>query len=344
MRFLCLVCVLLAVTYGQNPPDAPPASRAKTEQSASAVPEKAPEVKVGPDDPVITVKGFCADAAQQGDACRTVITRAQFEEIARVSQTGKSPTLRRKLATDYARFLQMSAAAERRGLEKDPTVEAQMNFARIQILSQGLGRSLLEDASKVSEADIEDYYKQNETSYEQATFERILVPGAKQIVGPAASPTAGAKADVSANPTQPPTAEQRKAAAQTMTKVAASLRARAAQGEDFDKLQKEAYAEAGLPNPPSTRWENVLRSSLSATQQGIMDLKPGGVSEVITESGASYIYKLVTKETMSLETVKPQIRNLISNQRFRDSIQNFQGNVDLNDAYFGPPRNSSGTE
>jgi hypothetical protein len=40
-----------------------------------------------------------------------------------------------------------------------------------------------------------------------------------------------------------------------------------------------------------------------------------------------------------VDTVKPEIRNTISSQRYRDSMQTFQGNVDLNDAYFGPTRN-----
>src|SRR5229473_3297681 len=89
MRFQCLVCLLLAgLAYGQATPPATPTSAtppaaAKAEHSASAATDKAPEVKVGPDDTVITLKGFCADATQQGDACKTVITRAQFENVHR---------------------------------------------------------------------------------------------------------------------------------------------------------------------------------------------------------------------------------------------------------------------
>jgi hypothetical protein len=71
-----------------------------------------------------------------------------------------------------------------------------------------------------------------------------------------------------------------------------------------------------------------------------MDLKTGEVSEVISDPNSGhYIYKLVSEETLSLDTVKPEIRNLISSQRNRDSMQGFQGNLDLNDAYFGPTRN-----
>ena len=81
-------------------------------------------------------------------------------------------------------MLRMSTAAEKRGLDKGPTFDEKMHFARMQILSQELSRALQDDSDKVSDADIEDYYKKNEASYEQATFARIFVPRAKQIVHP----------------------------------------------------------------------------------------------------------------------------------------------------------------
>src|ERR1700686_3053952 len=356
MRFQCLVCLLLAgLAYGQaaqpaTPPAAtPPAAGSKAEQSASAPADKAPEVKVGRDDTVITLKGFCADAKQQGDACKTVISRAQFEKLAESLQPGMSPAIRRQLATAYSRMLRMSTAAEKRGLDKQPKFDEMIYFARMQILSQELSRALQEDAGKVSDSDIEDYYKKNEPSYEQATFARIFVPRAKQIVNPVVKPKtdtkagtkARAKASATATTYQPPTEAQKKASEEAMTKLAAGLRARAAKGEDPDKLQKEAYAAAGLPgNAPSTKMEKVRLTTLPANHQAVMDLKPGDVSEVISDPNSGhYIYKLVSKETLSVDTVKTEIRSTISSQRYRDSMQGFQGNVELNDAYFGPTRN-----
>ena len=114
MRFQYLACLLLAgSTYGQTaPPATPPAAGAKAEPSTSAVPDKAPEIKAGPDDPVITLKGLCTDSTQQGDACKTVITRAQFEKIADALQPGMPPAMRRQLATRYGWALKMSIAAE----------------------------------------------------------------------------------------------------------------------------------------------------------------------------------------------------------------------------------------
>jgi bifunctional DNA-binding transcriptional regulator/antitoxin component of YhaV-PrlF toxin-antitoxin module len=353
MRFQCLVCLLLAgLAYGQaaqpSTPNAaaPPAAGAKADQSAPAAADKAPEIKVGPDDTVLTLKGFCADATQQGDACKTAITRAQFEKLAESLQPGMSPAIRRQLATAYTRMLRMSTTAEKRGLDKGPKFDEMLYFARMQILSQELSRALQEDAGKVTDGDIDDYYKKNEASYEQATFARIFVPRAKQIVNPVVKPKAGAKAGAKATATistnQPPTEAQKKAAEEVMTKLAAGLRARAAKGEDPDKLQKEAYAAAGLPgNAPSTKMEKVRRTTLPANHQAVMDLKPGDVSEVISDPNSGhYIYKLVSKETLSLDDkVKTEIRSTISSQRYRDSMQGFQGNVELNDAYFGPTRN-----
>src|SRR5271157_2761732 len=347
MRSKCFVCLLLvSLVYGQAaPPPTPSAAGTPAGQSAAPTPEKAPEVKVEPDDAVVTLKGFCSDPKQQGDACKTVITRAQFEKIVEGLQPTLAPAARRNLANKYSWYLKMSTAAEQRGLDKGPSFEEKMHYARMQILSQELGKALQEDSGKVTDSDIEDYYKKNETSYEQATFARILIPRAKQIVNPVAAPKAdtkaGAKPSATSGTNLPPTEAQKKAAEEAMKKIAADVRGRAAKGEDPDKLQKEAYAAAGLTgNAPDTKMEKVRRSTLPANHQGVMDLKPGEVSEVITDpNGGSYIYKLVGKETLSLETVKPEIRNAISSQRYRDGMQGFQGNVDLNDAYFGPTRN-----
>jgi hypothetical protein len=290
----------------------------------------------------MTIKGFCADATQQGDACKTAITRAQFEKLANALQPGMSPAIRRQLATQYSSMLRMSSAAEKRGLDKDPKFEEMMQYARMQILSRELRDALQQDAGKVTDADLEAYYKKNEASYEQAVFARIFVPRSKQVVNPPAPGEAGGKDAKPAPPAQP-TDSQKKAAEEEMKQLAADIHARVVKGEDPDKLQKEVFVAAGLPNnATTTKMEKVRRNTLPPTHQAIMDLKPGEVSEVISDpNGAYYIYKMVSKETLTLESVKPEIKNLISSQRYRDDIQAYQGNVDLNDAYFGPTRSAS---
>jgi PPIC-type PPIASE domain len=264
---------------------------------------------VGPDDPVITLDGFCADSTAQGDACRTLITRAQFDRLVEALQPGMPLPLRLKVANAYARNLRMSAAAKERGLDKTPAFAEELRFARLQLLSQDLDATLRAAANHVTDADLERYYEKNRSSYEQATVARIFVPP-KQAGG----------------------------AADTMTRVAADLRARARNGEDPDTLQIEAYARAGITRPTAdTKIGNVRRASLPPSHERVLDLMPGGVSEVFSDpAGAHFIYKMIAKQTLTLNAVKEEIRATIAAQRYRDSLKSFQGGVIFSDAYFNP--------
>jgi hypothetical protein len=302
MRFCSLAGFLLAGLVGQQAGQAaaPPSGAAKT-----------PDAEVGPDDPVITLDGFCAASIRRGGACGTVITRAQFDRLVDALQPGMPLPLRLKVANAYARNLRMSVAAQERGLDKTPAFAEEMRYARLQLLSQDLDSALRADANRVTDADLTQYYEKNRSSYEQATVARIFVPHAKQ---------AGGSAD-------------------TMLQVAADLRNRARNGEDPDTLQREAYAQAGITRAAAdTIIENVRRSSLPPAHEVVLDLMPGEVSEVFSDPvGAHFIYKMVDKQTLSLDAVKEEIRGVIAGQRYRDSVKRFQGGVTFSDAYFNPP-------
>lgn len=132
---------------------------------------------------------------------------------------------------------------------------------------------------------------------------------------------------------------QKDAAADAMTKLAANLRARAAQGEDMDKLQIEAYAQAGIQRAQAeSKLEKVRRDTLPPQHESVMDLKPGEVSGVFSDpEGAHFIYKMIAKAALSLQQATPEIRSAISTQRYRESMKKFQGDVVFSDAYFNPP-------
>jgi hypothetical protein len=314
-HFAGLVCVLLAgLAPGQEASPATP-----------PVAGDAPEIKVGPDDAVITVNSFCADPTQTGAACKTVITRAQFEKLTDALQPGMPASLRLKVANAYARNLRMAVAAEKRGLDKTPAFKEEMRYARLQLLSQDLTRELQAEANNVSEADLADYYRKHEASYEEAALVRIFVPRTRE--GEAAH---GEPEDA-----------QTKADEDAMTKVAVDLRARAVKGGDPDKLQVEAYTAAGIPHTRSnTKMEKVRRDALPPQHEAVMDLKPGEVSEVFSDpGGAHFIYKMISKQTLTLDDAKTEIRTAISSQRYRDSMKRFQGDVVFSDAYFNPPGN-----
>lgn len=336
MRFHCLICLLLAgLCHGQaSPPVASPADHPSP-------------VQVAPDDPVITVNGFCTDSVPPASPCQTVITRAQFEKLTEALQPGMSLALRLKVANSYARMMRMAAAAEKRGLDQTPAFAEEMRYARMQLLSQDLTRTLQQDANHIADADLKHYYKKSESSFEQATLARIFVPRAKQTPDADATTSAPQPAEVQKQDAQERDAQEKaaqdKADEAAMTKLAADLRARAARGEDPDKLQIEAYTAAGIPgSSPNTRMEKVRRATLPPRHELVMALKPGEVSEVFSDpGGAHFIYKMVSKETLTLDDVKAEIRTTISSQRYRDSMKSFEGDVVFSDAYFNPPPDST---
>jgi len=325
-------------------PTAPAGAAPSAAPQANAPAAQAPEPpKVNADDPVITIKGFCADSAQQGDACKTVITKAQFEKLADSIQPGMAAPMRRQFATRYSQVLTMSSEGEKRGLDKTPHFEDSLRLARMQILAQELTKALQTDANNVSDQDVQDYYQKNAANYEQATFVKIFVPHTKRVVPPTtpAKTTAKEGSSTAAKPAakQLSPEEQEKAGVEAMKKEASLLRERLVKGEDPDKLEKAAFTAAGLPgNPPPTKMEKVRRTSLPASQQTAMELKVDEVSEVISDASGNYIYKLVSKETLPVDAVKNEIHNQLSAQRYRETMQHFQSGAELNDAYFGPAR------
>lgn len=346
MRFQWSVLLLLGgLAYGQaTTPPAPSnlsGSKAPQATQAAAAETKAAEPKVAPSDAVITLKNFCDDPAKQGDACRTLITREQFEKMADALQPHMSPAVRHQLATAYARMLMMSTAAAKMGLDKTSQYDEMMLFARMQILSQALGRHLQEEAGKVSDSDVEKYYNENQRNYDQATVLRIFVPHNKQIAAPL--PTVN-KAGVKLTEKEKNEVieARQKAGEAAMKKTADSLRARAATGEDFDKLEKDAYLAAGLKQtPPTTKMEKIRRNTLPPAHSAAFDLKPEEVSPVFSDASGHTIYKMVSKQTLALDAVKAEVHNTIASKRYSDAMQAYQlgANLDLNEAYFGPTRN-----
>jgi hypothetical protein len=286
--------------------------------------------------PVITIKGLC-DAPKTGTAtarsdCKTVVTRAEFERLANALQPGMQPQVRKQLATAYPRLLVMSKEAQKRGLDKDPHYIESLKFAKLQILNQELNRKLQEEAGRVPPQDIATYYKNNAAAFEQAAVQRVFVPKTKKVD---AKETSGDeyKAKV-------------KEAEDAMTKVAEDLRARAVQGEDFDKLEKAAYEAAGITNsPPATSIPKVRRTNLPPTHASVLDLKPGEVSPLIHDASGTFFYKLQSKTTPPLDDVKDEIKATLQSQRIRESMQKLQESVstDLNEAYFtGTPAPPAG--
>jgi hypothetical protein len=346
-----LVCLLLAgLAWGQatskpaTAPKTPAKAPAGTAPAGTARPAAAPagttseakpatSAEIPPDAPVITVPGICenppADPSKAAD-CKTVVTRAEFERLLAAVAPNIAPLARRQIATRYATILVMADKAHKMGLDQGPKYEEMMKAIRTQAMAGQYQQAVQEQAGNVSDQDIKDYYDKNVTAYEEADLQRVFVPHNRQV-------------DTSQDKEKPSEAEMKKRQEEgeaAMKTEAEALQKRAAAGEDFVKLQDEAFTFAGLKaKPPQTTMTHIRRTSLAYDQAFVFDLKAGEVSSLITDASGYFMYKMGEKHTLPLADVKDEIHNLLRTQRIQEAMQSIQQSTNpiLDDNYFAVP-------
>ncbi len=229
----------------------------------------------------------------------------------------------RNMAERYVQILAFADAAEKLGLDKDPKFQELMRVVRLNSLSEAYRKTLEEKYRTPSDADVKAYYDKNVARFEQVKLGRVFVPRV--------------------NPKAP--REGLDDFAQRAQQVANVLRERAANGEDLDKLQQEAYKTLGLAPPSLNTDVGTKRRGTfpPAVEQEIFALKPGEVTKVEPEPAGFQFYKLQGRETLTPAQAKNEIvavihkENLdVANKAVLDPIH-----TDFNDTYFGPK--SAGT-
>jgi PPIC-type PPIASE domain len=362
MRKSWVLCVLAgALAWGQAATAGPPAQSSPSRgadtmnaQAEEAGNERDTSASVPPSAPVITIDGICdtpaktaagttakpaATAKTVASGCKTVITKAQFDAMANNLAPNITPQLKKQLAAVLPRLMAMAEEAKKQGLENTPQYKERVKFNRMQILAQELQQKMQEQAAKVPEADIEKYYKDHPEMFEQASVERVFVPRMKQIEPEKLQDEKEAKAGDQQQKEAAEKAKQEEGE-KAMTKLADDLRARAAGGEDFLKLQKEAFEAAGMKiESPTVTLPNIRRSGLPPAHAAVFDLKAGEVSQVISDSGGHYIYKVVSKNEMTVDQAKTEIQGKLQTERMKEEMDKLNNSfkVETNEAYFGPP-------
>ena len=273
--------------------------------------------------PVITLQGACTPkngAVPQG--CVASLSREQFEKLTNALQPadrGPIPDeVKRRFATQYAKYLTMADAARELGLENDPKFQEILKFATTQILAERLNQHYMEEFSHPTDQQIQEYYDKNVKKYQEVTLQRIIIP--------VAQPTAEKD-----KPAPPSEADQKA--------YADKIRTRWTGGEDPAKLQKEAMEHNGAnTGTPDVNVGARRPGTLPEAQEGVFSLKADEVSQVFSDPAAFYIYKVLTTRQIPLSEVKSQISQTLQRENFNDKMKEIEASVkpELNDAYFGP--------
>ena len=336
--YYCAVTVALFASLALSqassisPTDAPPDAPVHHRHDDDDEMPPASAALVPPDNAVITIKGTCdhlpgaaASSVQaKSSTCKTTITKAQFEKLVEALNPQMSAKVKYRLAETYPHLLVSANKARELGLDRDPAFAEAVRFTSMQLLTDRLNRYFAEQAVKnISDSDVEEYYKKNAIKYEREELLRIFVP--KQPRQTQKTPSAEHSGNASDS---------------TMLKVAEKIQARAAAGEDFQQLQKEAFEAAGIASgPPTVSTGKISAVGLPLDHRRVFEMEPGQVSDAITDPSGYYIYKVVSKQMVPLAQARREIRRSIASQRVQDATAALSKSFksDLDQMYFGPP-------
>ena len=279
--------------------------------------------------PVITAKGPCPKSAASSKTvakadCKVTLSREEFEALVNSLDPKMVKGERRVLANTYGKALALGLEAQRRGLDRDPRLQAQLRYSRLILLANAMSKEIYKDALASPEEDAEKYYAAHKSLFERFSFERIYVPLEKQPT----SPSQSGSVEVAAQGNDLKQKEMKELAEQTY--------ARAVAGEDFDKLQKEVFKAAEIATDPNIKVEDLRRGDLSEVQNVIFDLEPGKISALLTDQTGYFIYKLASRIVPPFETVKPQVTVRMQNDKSAEGIRKIEklSQAEVNAAYF----------
>lgn len=312
MRYLCLVVLLCAtLAAAQGAPGTTP--------QRPAAPAPVAPAPVAPDAPVITIEGYCP-ATESGKVqlqnalappCRMVVTREQFESLAKAISPQANPAEMSRFAHAYAQYMVAGNDAVKLGLDKNPEAATLMDYMRLQVLSTVLQHHYQDEVKNISDAELQGYYNDNVAQFEEIQIERLYVP--KTLDGQTRDDA-------------------------TVKAQAEALRARAASGEAFDALQKEAFG-ASKQTLPTTKPGPLRRGALpTPLENQIFALKVGDVSSVVDEPSGCFVFKMVGRRTLPFADVKDQIHKELEQKKFTELMRAIlELKPVLNPSYFTTP-------
>ena len=271
--------------------------------------------------PVITISGICEKSSASEEnpkPCKTVVTREEFERLtAALAASGHAvlPNARQQMAQTYVDLLAYEQAARSSGLESSPAFQDLMQLVRLRTLFEVYRYNLQARFGAPSREDIDQYYQQNPSEFIEIKLRRFMVPRKN-----------------------PAAADQNEYEKRSLA-VANDMHQRAAKGDDFDQLQREAYARLGLPGPPGTDMGNRRKASLLPDYRDeIFSLDSGQISKMEQEAFSYVIYKIESKRLLSEEAVREEISQKIARERMDKALKEITSGIqpEFNQQYFSP--------
>ncbi len=294
-----------------------------------------PAQRIPQDATIVTIDGLCDPSSPVAfkPSCKTTMTRAQFEKILFAIQPESPQAARRQFANDYTNTLVKARKARELGLDKQPDFESRVEVLRLVVTKKALELTInVQEWDKISDKQIEDYYKANPQEFVQVNLEKLFVPWFEPDDDP--------KKPLSE-------ADKKKRNEQSFRDLkveAEKLYQRASAGEDFLALQIEANKFTDTNNGTSARGDVVLerfrRKMFPPFLVPVMDEEPGHLTPILTADNGYYIFKVTKKSMLPLEKVRLEIhgelRDAVVDKLKAAIVQAAASSTVYNPDYFGP--------
>jgi peptidyl-prolyl cis-trans isomerase C len=302
--FLLCFFLLCGAAFGQT------STKTKTPPAKTAAPPGQAKPTPAPSEPAVaTITGTCPVAGKTD--CAKALSKTEFDRIITAVNPEIKEGQRRALASEYVQVYALANEARKAGIDKDPVFAQRMQLEEMKTLATAY-TELIRKQLKPTDTEIETYYAENRDRFEELQLRAVILP---KTIGKEAKP------------------------AETKA-IADQLQARAAAGEEMDKLQTEGTlavkSEGAAPNT-DLGWRG--RGRLGPFEKSITGLRAGQVSNVLEDNERWYIFKVTSKRLVPLANVKNDIETAIVNERFNAGLAKLlQGvHVDLDPKYFGAP-------
>jgi hypothetical protein len=332
-RWLALVLFSVFVV-GQSP------AHAQDGQASNLIPPSVSTSSVAKDAPVITIDGLCGDDSAGGDkpaatprtedaanpvaSCKTVITRERFDRIADAINPMMKPRIKFGFAKVFPETMLFAQKAHELGLDKDPNFQELMKWKYLQAESALFTKYVKDRSDKISDAEVERYYKEHPEMFEQVDLMRVFIPRQKGEMSP---PGIQPKAN-------PAEEAEMKAEADKIQKKAVA-------GGDFEKLEEEVYKVVNDPdNAPDVHVGKMTRDQVPPQyQKALFALQAGQVSAVIPGAEGWHVFKVISRRTVPLSEAKPIVQKL----QVKDFTETLKSSIksQFNDDYFGAEVNQA---
>lgn len=248
------------------------------------------------------------------------VTAKEFDDFIgdlppQVQMMAQGPA-KRMVADELVKVKLLAQEAEKRGLEKSPKFQRQMQLMKEQLLASEVANS---EQQSVDDAAIKKYYDEHPAEFEQVKARHILIRS-----GVPASTQPGAK---------PVTDEEAKA------KIEA-VRKRIVDGkEDFAKVAKEVSDDKHSGEEGGELGTFGHGMMVPQFEQAAFALKPGEISQPVKTQFGYHLIEVEEKTKQPFDQVKDELKQKLGPEKVDQLVNELKkkNKVELNEKYFGPP-------